>query len=107
MLTYFFSARQYSNSSSIEVLCKEFGENIPQCLPLEGGEGINYLFCVNMDKQKIKEICKKHNFEINGEFFNRAFTEVEVNDNTYNNNYYATISYDGTNHYVLKKINST
>lgn len=39
MLTYFFSVRKQSDSSPIETLHHDFGENIPCYTTLEGGQG--------------------------------------------------------------------
>ena len=102
MITYFFSVKKQYDSSSIELLYAEFGNNIPLYLLLEGGQGLNYLFCLHMDKQKIEEICEKHKYEINGSWYGNGFIEVEISDDLYNNNYQAMISYSNGANYVLE-----
>jgi hypothetical protein len=78
MKAYFFSVRQQYDSDHIDVLYESLG-SIPKYLPLEGGTGINYLFCVSREIEQIKQICENHKYKVNG------FTEVVIQDEKYNN----------------------
>ena len=100
MLVYFFSVRQNENSSPIEILHTEFGKTIPQYSALEGGEGINYLFCVHATKETIVDICNKYNYSINS----ILMTEEEIDEGVYNNTYRAECCYDGIKSYTLCKM---
>ena len=97
MLVYFFSVRQNENSSPIEILHTEFGKTIPQYSALEGGEGINYLFCIHATKETIVDICNKHNYSINSSI------GEEIDENVYNDTYRAGCCYDGVKSYTLWK----
>jgi hypothetical protein len=99
MSVYFFSVRKYDESSPIQILWNAFGSNIPYYLPLEGGTGINYLFCIKNTKEVIVDTCNKHKYIINS-----GLTNVEIVDSMYNNMYTATISYTDPSYYVLKKL---
>lgn len=110
MIVNFFSVRQNENLSNIKDLYKSFGENIPLYLPLEGGSGINYLFCVVGNTKDLFEICKSHHYDVNGcfdsdEFDDYAFKKIEIEDEKYNPNYYACPTYYGDKLYKLSKVN--
>ncbi len=87
------------HSLQIQELWHTFGD-IPHYTPLEGGTGINYLFCVNATKQAIADVCKKHNYTINRD----DLTEVEIDDSMYNSMHRASLSYSGPSDYVLRKL---
>jgi hypothetical protein len=112
MLVNFFSVRWTNESSSIDELYDSFGENIPKYLPLEGGTGVNYLFCVKGCAKDIFEICKNHKYKVNGfcleedEFDDYSFKKIEVDDDKYNNNYYACPTFYEKDLYKLSKIKS-
>jgi hypothetical protein len=65
----------------IEKLAEKFGDNYPQYIQLEGGTGINYLFCVDT-KIDVKGICDLYKYEIYEEPY-----EMEIDLELYNNNY--------------------
>ena len=73
---------------AIKELSKEFGENIPNSLPFDGGYlyYITHLFCVD-ENVDIKEICNKYNYEIVEPY------KIEIEDYMYNNNYTICYSY--------------
>ena len=79
-----------------EIMYKELGNNIPKCLQYEGGMGLSFTFCVD-DKVNIKEICKKYNYDIGDTLY-----RMEVNENTYNNNYQLYPTYICKPMYILK-----
>lgn len=119
MIVNFFSVRVTVKSSNINELHKSFGVNIPMYLPLEGGSGINYLFCVSSDINNIIKICELHNYKINNfvskedepelsddlinKMNNYAFTKKDIQYELYNNNYHVTISYCNNENYLLEK----
>lgn len=99
MLVAFFSVRATNESTPIEALAMEFF-NAPRYLPLEGGTGMNYLFCVNIaDRRHVDAICKRHNYEVS-----TSYTFLEVNDNQYSPQYQAAIRYGPGDPYVLDPI---
>ena len=109
MISNFFSVKVTEKSIDINELYKSFGENIPMYLPLEGGTGINYLFCVKGDTKNIFEICRNHYYDVNGcfdsdEFDDYAFKKIEIEDEKYNQNYYPCPTYYGDKLYKLSKI---
>ena len=80
-----------------EIMYKELGYNIPKCLEYEGGMGLSFTFCVD-EKVDIKEICKKYNYDIGDTLY-----KMEINDNTYNNNYQLYPTYICKPMYMLEK----
>ena len=70
-----------------DILYKELGQDIPKCFQYEDGMGLSFIFCVDT-KVDIKEICKKYNYDIGDKLY-----KMEINDNTYNNNYKIVPSY--------------
>ena len=79
-----------------EIMYKELGNNIPKCIQYEGGMGLSFTFCVD-DKVNIKEICKKYNYDIGDTLY-----RMEINENTYNNNYQLYPTYICKPMYILK-----
>jgi hypothetical protein len=79
-----------------EIMYKELGNNIPKCHQCEGGMGLSFTFCVD-DKVDIKEICKKYNYDIGDILY-----KMEINENTYNNNYQLYPTYISKPMYILK-----
>lgn len=109
MLVNFFTVRWSNKSAPIDELSNNFGQNIPKYLPLEGGTGVNYLFCVSGNSKDLFEICKKYNYKVNGfglednEFDDYSFKKINIDDDKYNNNYYACPTYYGKDLYKLSK----
>lgn len=94
--------------SCIDSLLARFGVG-PRCLPLEGGEGFQYVFCLKHSPQEIMRICDELGCEILGlweredRFISRVFKEVEVDDREYSSDYAVSISYDpGRPYYRLE-----
>jgi hypothetical protein len=79
-----------------EIMYKELGNNIPKCIQYEGSMGLSFTFCVD-DKVNIKEICKKYNYDIGDTLY-----RMEINENTYNNNYQLYPTYICKPMYILK-----
>lgn len=98
MSAYFFSVRKHNESSPIQELWNAFGNNLPRYMPLEGGTGINYLFCIKNTEDVIVDTCKKHKYTIN-----HGLTKAEIDDGMYNNMHTVGISYTGSSYYVLEK----
>jgi hypothetical protein len=83
MYVYCFTVQiPVGSSTNIDTVHREFGDNIPKYLPLDGGNynGPQYLFCVNK-KIDIIGICKKHGALIKGAEL------LEIDDKEYNNKY--------------------
>jgi hypothetical protein len=78
---------------------KELGPNRPKENALEGGSGIQYLFCSDKRKNEIIQLCKKYNFE---EMSDYDIKEVEVDDDKYNDKYEATATFYDNIGYKLK-----
>jgi hypothetical protein len=74
--------------TTIKELSNNFGDNIPNSLPFEGGKFyyISHLFCID-ENVNIKEICNKLNYDIGKPF------KIEIEDYIYNNNYTICNSY--------------
>lgn len=83
----------------IDIVYAEFGEDIPKYLIYEGGQGRTYLFCIDESIDVIK-ICKKYNYLIDDE----AFHKMEINDETYNNDYTIYPTYEKHFRFQLRKI---
>ena len=79
-----------------EIMYKELGNNIPKCIQYEGDMGLSFTFCVD-DKVNIKQICKKYNYDIGDTLY-----RMEINENTYNNNYQLYPTYICKPMYILK-----
>jgi len=79
-----------------DILYKELGQDIPKCFQYEGGMGLSFIFCVDA-KVDIKEICKKYNYDIGDNLY-----KMEINKNTYNNNYKIVPSYTNEPKYILQ-----
>jgi hypothetical protein len=63
----------------IEKLAEKFGSNYPCYIRLEGGTGINYLFCVDISID-VKSICDLYKYEIYEEPY-----EMDIEQELYNN----------------------
>lgn len=91
--------------SCIDSLLHWFGDGIPKYLPLEGGEGFQYVFCLKHSPQEIMRICDELGCEILGlweredRFISRVFKTVEVDDREYSSDYAVSISYDPSRPY--------
>jgi hypothetical protein len=84
------------NNNFIKLIYKEFGKNIPKYLQYNSGQSITYLFCVNHSVDIIN-ICKRYNYIINNLY------KMEIDDNTYNNNYTIFPTYNSTGvKYILE-----
>lgn len=82
MFVHYFTVHTLQSSAkTIEIIYKEFGENIPIYLKYEYGDSVTYLFCVDIDIAVV-EICKKHNCPVGGPLF-----EIEIDEKIYNNSY--------------------
>lgn len=79
----FTMKRPMNNPIDIDVLYKEFGDNIPKYNPLEGGDylGPEYLCCVDANVD-IKVICDKYNYIL------REIYKMDIDSSKYNSNYY-------------------
>lgn len=102
MRVQFFSVRVTPQSVPIATLYSALDPAGPRYTGLEGGTGLNYLFCVNLTKDKILETCEKHGYEVNGLLY-PSFTAVEVEAARYDPSYHAVPSYGGTASYALEK----
>jgi hypothetical protein len=80
---------------------KDLGTNIPKGVALEGGSGIQYLFCSDKRKNEIIQLCKKYNFE---EIDDYDIKEVEVDDEKFNEKYEATSTFYDNVGYKLKPV---
>ncbi len=82
----------------INTIYLEFGQNIPKYFKYSDNQYIKYLFCVDHNIDVIT-ICKKYNFAINNLY------EMEIEVDTYNNDYtiYPTYDSDNGSYYILKK----
>lgn len=94
----------------IDSLLDRFGAG-PRCLPLEGGEGLQYIFCLKHSPEEIMRICDEFGCEILGlweredRFISRVFRGVEVDDGSYSSDYAVALSYDpGQPYYGLKPL---
>ena len=78
--------------TAIKQLSNEFGKNIPQFSPYEGGKMgfITNLCCVDANVD-VEEICKKNNYEIGPQ------EKMLIKDSMYNSNYiiYNTYNKEG------------
>ena len=84
-----------------EIMYKELGNNIPKCLEYEGSMGLSFTFCVDA-KVDIKEICKKNNYDIGDTLY-----KMEIDVNTYNNNYQIYPTYICKPMYILKPLDKS
>lgn len=78
---YFTIHTLQSSAKTIEIIYKEFGENIPIYLQYEYGNCVCHAFCVDIGIDVV-EICQKHNCPVGGPLF-----EIEIDDKIYNNSY--------------------
>ena len=99
MLVNFFTVKHTPASCAVDELYKKFGPNTPQYLPLEGGSGLNYLFCVNSDIDTLVKIVDENGYKVNGTCM--PFTQLMVDDAMYNSKHMASISYGKGASYVL------
>lgn len=102
MRVNFFSVRVTPRSVPITTLYNALDLVGPHYTGLEGGTGLNYLFCVNLTKDKILETCEKHGYEVNGLLY-PSFYGVEMDEARYNPSYHAVPCYGGTASYALEK----
>lgn len=102
MRVLFFSVRVSDQSVPIQTLYSALDPTGPHYLGLEGGTGLNYLFCVNLTKDKILETCEKNGYEVNG-LWSPSFYAAEVDAEHYNSAYQATPCYNGKSSYELEK----
>ena len=98
--TFFNSSKIYVDNIDdiINIIYAEFGQNIPKYFKYSDDHYIKYLFCV--DKYiDVVTICKKNNFTIDNLY------EMEIEFDTYNNDYtiYPTYDSDNGSYYILKK----
>ena len=80
MLVHYFTVPT-AQSMAVDIIYKEFGENIPIYLQYEYGNCVCHAFCVDIDIDVI-EICKQNNCPVGGPLF-----EIEIDDKIYNNSY--------------------
>lgn len=100
MRVSFVTVKQKENATSIKELCKDFSKDMPHPLPLEGGQGINYVVCIPItDKNEIKRICNKNNYTVS----KFSIISSEVDDNTFNSSYSISIRYFEDPMYTLEK----
>ena len=91
--------RPIGNHTSLKVLRKEFGGNIPQFNPLEGGDynGPQYLCCVDRTID-YESICEKYDYR-----YYPAY-KFEVEESKYNGEYEILHNYTNRNEpYKLEK----
>lgn len=101
MFVHYFTVHTLQSfSKTIEIIYKEFGENIPIYLQYEYGDSVTYLFCVDVGID-IVEICKKHNCPVGGPLF-----EIEIDEKIYNNSYKVSRYKHKTGgaHFFLKRV---
>ena len=99
MLVSFVTVKQKENALPIKELCREFSRDMPRPLPLEGGQGINYVICLPItNKNDIEGICNKNKYTIT------EFKELEVDLSHYNSNYNVGMKYFEDPMYVLENI---
>lgn len=107
MIVNFFSVKATNKSHNINILFNDFGANIPRYLPLEGGSGLNYLFCVAGDSNILAELVHNNGYQLNGLYGTTdnhiAFTQLVVDDDMYNREYQAGIQYFSEGGYFLCK----
>lgn len=74
--------KSIGNHTSIRVLRKEFGDNIPQFNPLEGGDynGPQYLCCVDRAVD-FESICEKYNYRYYPSY------KFKIDETKYNSEY--------------------
>jgi hypothetical protein len=91
--------RPIGNTVKVKEVCKEFGGNIPQLCPLEGGDykGPQYLCCVDK-KVDFEAICEKYDYR-----YYPAFS-FQVEEEKYNSEYQVRPNYFNRNEpYRLEK----
>ena len=84
-----------------EIMYKELGHNIPKYIEYESGMGLSYTFCVDANVN-IKEICKKYNYDIGDTLY-----KMEINENTYNNNFQLHPTYVCKPMYILSRVSES
>ena len=99
MLVNCFTVKIVASVSETVVneLSNDFGANIPNPIPYEGGTlgFITYLFCVDLNVN-VEEICKKYNCKVGNQY------KMEIDPTTYNSNYTINNSYkkDGPKYHL-------
>ena len=80
---YFIMKRPIENPIDVDVVCKEFGDNIPKYTLLEDSDcsGSVYLCCVDATVD-IKSICDKHKY-VCGRLVHKFTIDSEKYDDTY------------------------
>ena len=75
--------------TTLKVISKEFGKNIPKSLPYEGGPlgFTTHLFCVDANVN-IAEICIKNKCEMKEPY------KMKIDEHKYNNNYIIRNTYN-------------
>jgi hypothetical protein len=75
--------------TTLKVISKEFGKNIPKSSPYEGGPlgFITHLFCVDANVN-IEEICKKNNCKMSEPY------KIKIDEHMYNDKYIIRDSYN-------------
>ena len=110
MNVYFFYVRTPPNGESVKQLAECFGQNNPRYTPLEGGIGMNYLFCLNNDIDTIISVCATNGCELPDLeenipiFRRRAFIQVSVDPQKYNSWHRAVLKYFSNTHYELEPV---
>lgn len=87
----FLTVKKDPNSTTpIRQLCMEFSDKSPQAMPLEGGDGINYVICIPaITKNRIEEICNKNLYT----FSELSIEETVISDLHFNIRNKVTIHY--------------
>jgi len=94
-----FVTIRIKNGEKTHTLDTAFGKDYPIPLPLEG-EGLQYVFCLNIGAENIIRICEENNFEIMGLIeklpciLRYVFKEYEIDNTMYNSEYKVVINYD-------------
>ncbi len=89
-IIYLTVKKDPNSTTPIRQLCMEFSDKSPQAMPLEGGDGINYVICIPaIDKNKIEEICSKNLYT----FSELSIEETVISDSQYNSMNKVTIHY--------------
>jgi hypothetical protein len=95
----FIIQRPIGNPVKVREVCKDFGENIPQLCPLEGGDykGPQYICCVDKNVD-FEAICEKYDYR-----YYPAFS-FQVVEEKYNSEYQVLPNYfNKTEPYRLEK----
>jgi hypothetical protein len=83
---------------SIDELLKKFGQNIPDFMPLEGGnyDGPEYLFCVDANVD-VHVICVENGYNCDYR------KKIKIDPNMYNDKHRAALSYSGEEYFIIKE----